>query len=225
MRRKPTASRFKPLSEFERNIGFRIAYIRRPFGMSQSELASTLQITRNQLSNIESGRVPLNAVIGLRACRLLNLNPAWLLTGHGQERGFPKLDTAVSDWLGDHFKLASRSTFGETWSSIAWFLSDYPETLALRERALPRLREQLIAKNKSLSDVGASVNHPDVKSYWKELRQRLNEATQERGKKSELAGWMNLPLASISRWLSGDAVPDGENTLRLQAWPGLARRK
>jgi transcriptional regulator with XRE-family HTH domain len=74
------------------------------------------------------------------------------------------------------------------------------------------------SEKRGLTDVSAGVKHEPVKSQMESLLARLNRATEARGKKSELARFMKLPLASISQWLSGGREPGGENTLRLLSW-------
>ncbi len=63
-----------------------------------------------------------------------------------------------------------------------------------------------------------------VKPRLPSLLERLNRATQETGKMSALANFLTratggkVPLASVSRWLSGKREPGGEITLLLQKW-------
>jgi transcriptional regulator with XRE-family HTH domain len=53
---------------------------------------------------------------------------------------------------------------------------------------------------------------------------RLKKATEPAGKKTELAKFLSeqlatkVPLASVSRWLSGEREPGGEVALQLDAW-------
>lgn len=58
----------------------------------------------------------------------------------------------------------------------------------------------------------------DVKPCLPKLLDRLQRATAGTGKMSELANWLGVPLASVSRWLSGKREPGGEITLRLLNW-------
>lgn len=58
------------------------------------------------------------------------------------------------------------------------------------------------------------------------LLDELKKATAEPGKKSALAKFLGAPLASVSRWLSGEREPGGEITLRMRYWldhPGLQK--
>lgn len=58
----------------------------------------------------------------------------------------------------------------------------------------------------------------EVKAQLPNLLERLNRATQETGKMSALAGFLGVPLASVSRWLAGKREPGGEITLKLLKW-------
>ncbi len=69
-----------------------------------------------------------------------------------------------------------------------------------------------------LSHVTVSGNVENVKAKLPILLHRLNQATTERGMKSELAKFMGVPLPNVSQWLSGEREPSGETTLRLLHW-------
>jgi transcriptional regulator with XRE-family HTH domain len=70
-----------------------------------------------------------------------------------------------------------------------------------------------------LTDTATSENLPvNVKAQLPSLRDRLNHATKETGKMSALAEYLGVPLASVSRWLSGKREPGGEITLKLLHW-------
>jgi outer membrane biogenesis lipoprotein LolB len=63
-----------------------------------------------------------------------------------------------------------------------------------------------------------------VKAQLPHLLKRLALATKESGRMSELADFLGMatgkrvPLASVSRWLSGKREPGGEITLQLLHW-------
>ena len=69
-----------------------------------------------------------------------------------------------------------------------------------------------------LTDIHEYVNNVSVKPQMANLLARLQSATKERGKKTELAAYLKVPLASVSQWLSGEREPGGETTLRLLHW-------
>lgn len=50
------------------------------------------------------------------------------------------------------------------------------------------------------------------------LLERIKKATQERGKKSELATFLGVNPVTVSKWLSGVIEPGGETTLKLLLW-------
>ena len=59
---------------------------------------------------------------------------------------------------------------------------------------------------------------PDVKKQLPSLLERLNRATKETGKMTALADYLGVTLASVSRWLSGKRVPNGERVLQMLLW-------
>ena len=69
-----------------------------------------------------------------------------------------------------------------------------------------------------LTDSATSEKLSEVKAQIPSLLERLNRATKESGKMSALAEFLGVPLASVSRWLSGKREPGGEITLRLLRW-------
>lgn len=79
-------------------------------------------------------------------------------------------------------------------------------------------------KTSSLTDSATSPSFTEVKAQLPSLLERLKKATAQKGKKSELAEYLqrvtkeNVPLASVSRWLSGEREPGGEIALQMDAW-------
>jgi transcriptional regulator with XRE-family HTH domain len=74
------------------------------------------------------------------------------------------------------------------------------------------------AERKLLTEPETSEMLPPVKSQLKNLLADLNRLTKESGKKTELADYLGAPLASVSRWLSGEREPGGETTLKMLRW-------
>jgi hypothetical protein len=74
------------------------------------------------------------------------------------------------------------------------------------------------AEKTALTDINAFVNITSMKPQFPILLERLKFATQERGAKSELAKFLEIPLVRVSQWLSGNREPGGETTLRLLQW-------
>lgn len=88
-------------------------------------------------------------------------------------------------------------------------------------------RVQLVkfGRNPDLTDAETSARSVSAKAQLPELLERLKKATAEPGKKTALAAFLKVPLASISRWLSGEREPGGEVTLQLLRWVELQERQ
>ena len=67
-------------------VGSRLRYMRESEGLSQWEVASELQISRERLANYEDGRTPLKVEIGLLACYRFIYSEKWLANGEGDPR-------------------------------------------------------------------------------------------------------------------------------------------
>jgi transcriptional regulator with XRE-family HTH domain len=72
--------------------------------------------------------------------------------------------------------------------------------------------------NSFLTEASTSEKLGGVKAQLPTLLERLNLATKESGNMSALAKFLGVPLASVSRWLSGKREPGGEITLKLLQW-------
>ena len=77
-----------------------------------------------------------------------------------------------------------------------------------------------------LTEAETSSKDVPVKAQLPSLLERLKKATAATGKKTELAEFLKpkVPLASVSRWLSGEREPGGEVTLQLLYWVELQER-
>ena len=82
---------FAELPKWERQIGERVRAERIHYKLSQGKLAASIGLTRDQLNNVELGRVALRFRAGWNLCLDLDLNPAWLLSGEGDRYGFVDL--------------------------------------------------------------------------------------------------------------------------------------
>jgi transcriptional regulator with XRE-family HTH domain len=74
------------------------------------------------------------------------------------------------------------------------------------------------SENNMLTNTESDAKLPPVKSQLENLLADLNHLTKESGKKTELADFLGAPLASVSRWLSGEREPGGETTLKMLRW-------
>ncbi|HWC59394.1 MAG TPA: helix-turn-helix transcriptional regulator [Verrucomicrobiae bacterium] len=71
------------LPESEKAIGKRLSAIRGFHHLTQPDLAKIADCTEGLIANIESGRAPLRAEVGMKICRKLKVNPQWLATSNG----------------------------------------------------------------------------------------------------------------------------------------------
>lgn len=78
--------KYRPLPLGELAICKRVREERRGTLLNQSQFASSIGLTRDQLASIESGRVPLRADAGLGLCLQLDVNPLWLAYGDEYEQ-------------------------------------------------------------------------------------------------------------------------------------------
>lgn len=116
--------------------------------------------------------------------------------------------------------------------AIQFLLSASPEAFTtlrnynlFHKEALDILGPETKAKKRLLTDAATSDKPLDVKAQLPSLLERLKKATSETGKMSALAEYLGVPLASVSRWLSGKREPGGEITLKLLHWVEWQERK
>lgn len=126
----------------------------------------------------------------------------------------------------DRFDLVSRSTLVElrdNWKqspevrrqrTFAWI----PQVLNYADAGAYWDLTDEKGENRVLTQFNVSVNLSPMKTEMPGLLGRLRKATEARGRKSELAAWLGVPLPTLSVWLSGKQEPGGEATLRLLQW-------
>lgn len=85
---------FKPLLDTERAVGLRVGDGRRYARLSQTTLAQATGMTRDQIANIEAGRVMLRFLAGWKVCEHLNVNQLWLATGRFPQKPFCRVSIA-----------------------------------------------------------------------------------------------------------------------------------
>lgn len=66
-------------TRFNREVGERLEHMRNILGMSQQVVADQLGVTRQTLSNYESGRNSMSAGIVRAVCEIYGIPPSWLL--------------------------------------------------------------------------------------------------------------------------------------------------
>ena len=76
-----------------------------------------------------------------------------------------------------------------------------------------------------LTNKANALTNDGVQSMLPKLIERLKRATEERGKKVELAECLGVHRQMVTDWLSGKQKPGGEITLRMLAWVELQERK
>ncbi|MBI2928048.1 MAG: helix-turn-helix transcriptional regulator [Verrucomicrobia bacterium] len=86
-------------------------------------------------------------------------------------------------------------------------------------------RPRWTEEEKSLTNVSGLADSAPVQSTMRKLLERLNRATEPRGKKAQLARKLGVPRQCVSDWLSGKREPGGETTLRLLNWVEQEERK
>ena len=81
--RHPDAGR---IDDCRMGLGTRLRAERKAAGLTQTELARVAGIRQPTLSDIERGESCAPSASAMDAiCRVLNLRPQWLLTGHGEK--------------------------------------------------------------------------------------------------------------------------------------------
>ena len=66
-------------SGYDVAVGERASHIRNVLSMTLNEVADRLNITRQTLSNYESGRTPMRADVIRSLCETYRISPSWLL--------------------------------------------------------------------------------------------------------------------------------------------------
>ena len=66
-------------SGYDVAVGERASHIRNVLSMTLNEVADRLNITRQTLSNYESGKTPMRADVIRSLCEIYGISPSWLL--------------------------------------------------------------------------------------------------------------------------------------------------
>ena len=82
----------------------------------------------------------------------------------------------------------------------------------------PRSWEERNISLQALTEVTQQGNIATMQSEIAKMIERLKQATSPRGKKADLARFMDIDPPRVSEWLSGSRQPSGETTLRLLHW-------
>lgn len=135
----------------EVRIARRVVEARNGIGLTQSEFAGQLSITRDRLASYEDCRAPLRCDLALRMCRHFFISELWLATGalnesmakKGEHVPFSNLDARLTmsmaiepsalSWLST---LGLSDSFGAFFNS--WLKKEYFD-LAAKSRGFPRI--------------------------------------------------------------------------------------
>jgi DNA-binding XRE family transcriptional regulator len=243
---------FPEIPDSERAIGQRLRAARREFRISQSRLAPLIDMTRDQLNNVELGRVALRLRNAWEACRELDLNPVWLQTGEDEQFGFADLSFGAEglprEALFSEFPLGysddcegysairrqlllsktARKTFSADRILGRWLekipIGKMPEfSAAIEEAARLFLQRHREDVKAQLTSANAAPIVPAV--TWPQLRSKLKRLTNTRGRKSALAKKASVSRQVLNAWLSDRAKPNVVSTLFLLSWVAAEEAK
>ena len=192
-----TQPRFQPISDREVKVGLRLNYARRYEKRYLATFAEMVGLTKDQLANIECGRVALKFDAGIRCCKVLDVHPSWLNLGR-VSGPYPAWNARFVKVVSDRLKARGSATFADVWTEVSW---QFPVK---------------VVEDSACNNIAGKATCVHVRT-WKQLRDRLIAATAPRGQKQALANWLGVSLANVSRWLSG-REPGGNYALRMLLW-------
>ncbi len=103
--------------------------------------------------------------------------------------------------------------------NIQRFLLAEPETAGVLDSDLEGAAKPSLKLD--LTETLTQSNIADVKPLWPALKRRLQSATSETGKKTELAKFLKLDLTRVSQWLTdskSSREPGAEYALQMLHW-------
>ena len=232
-------SNFKPLSGPERGVCERLAERRRASGLTQDEFAESVLLTRAQLANIESMRVPLRFWPGWRACAKLNINQRWLATGELPSRPFFDLDLKRH-----HLNIAETALFNdvctgrlqtdlEMRSELAWTIGQYQASgdalLKGYSEVLIEMVMVFLSKIPEPERAGAlqSLNSRliVVHGYDPRTGRRIKDKGRRQIVKIDMGESEEKPAVSFSNEKEVDDMVTSSDSPSMKAqWPGLLER-
>ena len=206
--------------------------LRRLDNVSQSDMAEWLGLTRNMISNIESGRVPLKLGTGWKAANILSIHPNFFLTG--KQKAFPNLHPEMKKWL-DGYCVLNTSTFGDAWPPLSFMtfqplseqrglalqLSNAADLDTMQEGVKEFIFSKSVNSTQATLDTRCALpQSADVKEIrsLSELLNQLQKFTKDRGGKMALAKAMGVSRQAVDQWLSEATKPTAEMTFELIAW-------
>jgi transcriptional regulator with XRE-family HTH domain len=223
---RPKTNERRMLSEIDRKIGLRLAFIRHLDNRNQEDMARELSLSKNQLSFIESGRVPLKLKNGWNACKQIGISPRWLLQGGDEKQYFPTLEEDFSAWIETVIEANKNSSFSEGFRPLVNIIfDDSKEGEAYRERVLklkplPKFPVSR-SRDKALIDkplpFGDAADVPIITTL-PELIAVLQKLTKVRGLKADLAEHCQVTRQAVDQWLRQDAKPAAEAVFAALDW-------
>jgi transcriptional regulator with XRE-family HTH domain len=227
----------------------KLRLIREGMRLTQSQMSDLLGLNRSYLSELESGRRPVQPWVIQRA---EDVEKRWRTTYqalHAVQGGDQAYLDVFSAWLpsaGVEDVLSSFEYIADRRSEGPISLQPlylYANRLVMAElakrlhldfslsgktsREKSKVPEALENKSTSLL-TESSINRRtgDVKiRTFDELLTALRAKTCQRGGMARLAEALNVQQARVSEWLSGKTMPGGQTTLRLLHWIEQQERK
>ena len=226
----------------ERDIAVRLKSLRKLAGLSRQAFSMMYE---DAIARVELLRMPLRFELAERIwLRNPTINPLYLANGEGPPHLTFKIYLPRVHEIGatpgelfsaviDRFTAELRTLWGTEDASalpLSWLNAQDDLTKHLKEAVdeatfILSRHEYRVARwrteaKKKLTNAESGSKTNVVKSQLPNLIERLKKATAKSGKKSELANALKpkVPLASVSRWLSGEREPGGEVALQLLTW-------
>lgn len=176
-------------------------------GVSLADLAEIIGVSPSTLSSLENGHHEPSQLL-FNAVRLaLAVNPRWI--DHGEPPLF--IDRDVMRHKFAQF-MGSNVSFVDLGGAVTFTPKGDKIDVALSQQEV------------SIAAVKIAPQLPD-------LLKRLAKHTSVRGKKSELAAFIEratgkaVSISSVMRWLAGENEPGGEAALLMLKWVELQERK
>ncbi len=205
-----------------------------PYSQAQISLPTDLQIGENALFSEVADKYLMTLWVGESRTAITGKAATWFRPdAKGRAAAALWVEMHLDDWFSGVPDARVNELVNSISSSAEAALGHQrKETTVEREKrraeyALERHRIQLRCaridggkENSKIELTDASILSKTlpVKTQLPGLLERLKKATATPGKKTELAGFLKAPLASVSRWLSGEREPGGEVTLQLLHW-------
>ena len=207
---RPSYAGFAELPDLEREIGKRVRAARTKFRLSQPRLAPLLGLTRDQLNNIEIGRVALRFEPAWELCRELNLNPLWLAFAHPEQHGF--VDIGVSETFGE-------ALFSRVMDDLRREdpIESWPGYRVFREQTLGSARGEIISRPANVSRLAkwlGEIKPEQHADFWKTIEKTARDFV--RGNKLNVNQSLTMRAAS--------AIVGSMKLQKASLWPRLRER-